>query len=117
MKSSHPNYPTRKRSLEGPPITHKRGGIEHADKLGTDIAVRSAVPLPVAEYDKWLGSGNAWSEFQKSPHRTEKTGYRLRRIVIMRREGATWKDCGEAVGVTGDTAKQWVEFLPMDLAI
>lgn len=100
-------------SLYGPPVTRKSGGVIYADKFGTDLQMRSATPPPVAEYDAWLQSRN----YAPSPwtHRVHPTGAKLRRIVIMRRDGCNWSECGEAVGVTGGTAKNWVEFLPMHM--
>ena len=120
MSARHDRYvPTQpgpaKGSLYGKPATRKYGGIEHADKFGTDLAIRSAVPPPVAEYDAYLVGRNV--RFRLTNHGTQKTGYRLRRIVVMRRAGASWKECGEATGISGSTAKEWVEFLPLELAI
>lgn len=99
-------------SLYGPPVTRKSGGIIHADKFGTDLQMRSATPPPVAEYDDWLRSGN-----NRLHGNSPCTGAKLRRIVIMRRDGCNWSECGEAVGVTGGTAKNWVEFLPMHMGV
>lgn len=105
----------RRNTLYGPAITNKSGGIEIADKFGTDLIMRSSMPPPVEEYDAYLKSRNAKAKMMH--HATQKTGYRLRRIVIMRRQGSTWKECGEAVGVSGNSAKEWVEFLPYELAV
>jgi hypothetical protein len=111
-----PTQPGQPRSsLYGAPQTRKAGGIIHADKFGTDLQMRSAVPPPVAEYDEYLRRRNL--RFRSPNHGTQISGFRLRRIVVMRREGMTWKECGEAVGVSGRTAKSWVEFLPMALAV
>jgi len=101
------------KSLYGDPETGKAGTIKHADSFGTDLAMRSATPPPIAEYDEWLKARNV--RFCMTNHGTQKTGYRLRRIVVMRRAGASWKECGEAAGVSGSTAKEWVEMLPLGL--
>lgn len=66
---------------------------------------------PVADYDAWLWSRNRFRREGRC------TGAKIRRIVIMRRQGSTWKECGEAVGITGGCAKEWVEFLPFDLSV
>ena len=102
-------------SLYGNAETRKGGGIEHADKFGTNVAIRSATPPPVELYDKYLRSRNV--RFQSTNHRTQKSGFRLRRIVIMRRAGSTWKECGDAVGISAASARDWVEFLPLELAV
>jgi len=39
----------------------------------------------------------------------------LRRIVVMRRAGATWKECGDATGITASAAREWVKMLPLGL--
>jgi hypothetical protein len=93
-------------------VTRKSGGIIHADTFGTDLQMRSATPPPVADYDEWLRSGN------NTLHGNSRcTGAKLRRIVIMRRDGCTWRECGEAVGVSATTAWKWVEFLPMRMGV
>ena len=106
---------TRRGSLYGSATIKKYGGIEHTDKFGTDLAMRSATPPPIVEYDAYLKSRNI--RFVSHNHKTQKTGYRLRRIVVMRRNGSSWKECGEAVGVSASLAKEWVEFLPLELAV
>ena len=82
---------------------------------GSQIAMRAKTVAPVAEYDEWLKNGNY--RWNTGPHLKVKNGAKLRRIVIMRRQGSSWKECGDAVGVTGSAAKDWVEFLPLHLAI
>ena len=102
-------------SLYGPANTRKGGGIEHADKFGTNLCMRSNQPPPVAEYDAYLKSRNV--RFCATNHGTQKTGFRLRRIVVMRRNGSSWKECGDAVGISSTAARDWVEFLPMGLGV
>lgn len=103
-------------SLYGAPVTANYGGITHRDKFGTDIAMRSAAPPPVSAYDEYLARAT-----NRKPlihiNQVVQTGFRLRRIVVMRRQGATWKECGAAVGVSGPVAKSWVEFLPIELGV
>ena len=82
---------------------------------GSRIAIRAKTVPPVPEYDEWLKNGNY--RWNTGPHLKVKNGAKLRRIVIMRRQGSSWKECGEAVGVAGNAAKSWVEFLPLHLAI
>lgn len=103
-------------SLYGAPVTAKYGSITHSDKFGTDIAMRSAAPPPVSAYDEYLAR-----ETIRKPlihiNQVVKTGFRLRRVVVMRRQGATWKECGAAVGVSGSVARSWVESLPTELGV
>ncbi len=103
-----------KPNFYGPANTRSYGTITHADDFGTDLRLRSAAPPSVAEYDAWLRGRNVRAG--NSAHKTNQTGWRLRRIVIMRREGCTWKECGEAVGVKAGVARDWTEMLPRELA-
>ncbi len=70
---------------------------------------------PVEKYDDWLGSRNRY--VRHNPHRLNITGARIRRVVIMRRQGESWKDCSVAVGLSVFAIKAYTEFLPMDLQI
>ncbi len=111
-----PTQPGQDRAgLYGKSVTRNHGGIGYADKFGTDLTMRSSAPPPIAEYDAYLKASNV--RFRATNHSTQKTGYRLRRIVVMRRAGASWKECGEAVGISSQIAKEWVEFLPLELAV
>lgn len=110
------SYPLsgRRKSLYGAAVTSGHGGIEHSDKFGTDLKMKSATPPPVEEYDAYLRGRNV--RFSATSHTPQKTGFRLRRIVIMRRAGSTWGECGAAVGISNKAARAWVEFLPLELA-
>lgn len=77
---------------------------------GRNIAIQAKPIAPLADYEKWFRGGNCRLGGKINPAK-------IRRIVIMRRQGSSWKECGEAVGVSGPRAKDWVEFLPLDLAI
>lgn len=79
---------------------------------GSQIAMRAKTVPPVAEYDEWFHGRNRYFGGN-----SKCTAVKLRRIVIMRRQGSSWKECGDAVGVAGSAAKSWVEFLPLHLAI
>ena len=111
--------PIRKPNLYGAPITRSYGAVTHRDEFGTDLALRSKTPPPIAEYDEWLRrpQNRIRRHSASDMHAISATGFRLRRIVIMRRNGSTWKECGEAVGVTGNAASHWVMFLPPELAV
>ena len=92
-------------------VTGKRGTIVAVPHNGKNIAIQAKPIAPVADYEKWFRSRNRWYDGGKcSPAK-------VRRVVIMRRQGSTWKECGEAVGVSGSSARAWVEFLPFELAV
>jgi hypothetical protein len=102
--------------LYSPDAVRKAGRLQPAETFGTDMAIRPGTPPPVAEYDAWVARPSNQRPYQHCRNR-EQTGARIRRIVIMRRSGATWRECGEAVGVSGSTAKVWVEMLPPRLGV
>jgi len=107
--------PHRRSALYGEADTRKGGGIEHAGSFGTNIAIRSTAPPHAAEYDAYVISGNR--PLRRSLHFNNVTGTRLRRAVIMRREGSSWKECAESVGLSSATLRTWLEFLPLHLAV
>ena len=72
-----------------------------------DIHVRAKPVADLAYYELWASSGRN--------DRMRITPQQIRRAVIMRKQGETWADCGRAVGSTGGTLKQIVEFLPLHL--
>ena len=96
--------------IYSPAVTKSSGFIISAPHNGRNIAIQAKFIAPLADYEKWFWSGNCRLNGKSSPAK-------IRRIVIMRRQGSSWKECGEAVGVSGGRAKEWVEFLPLDLAI
>ena len=89
MKPIDPSHPIHERRgyLYGDATTRRAGGIEHASKFGTDLAMRSATPPPVAAYDEWLNRPTNRRHNNSSNNHAAKTGFRLRRIVIMRSGG------------------------------
>lgn len=94
-----------------PAVTNKVGSIVAVPHNGKNIAMQARPIAPVSAYEEWYWSRNRWYDGGKV------TPAKIRRVVIMRRQGSTWKECGEAVGVSGSRAKEWVEFLPFDLAV
>jgi hypothetical protein len=97
-----------------PASTAKYGGIINlrnaAPHNGKNIAIQAKPIAPLADYETWYRGRNRRCG-------SKCTAAKLRRIVIMRRQGSTWKECGDAVGVVGAAAKEWVEFLPFELSI
>ena len=98
----------------GSPVTKNYGSVTHIDRFGTDLICHNLPVPPVAEYDLYLRSSN--SRNYDPANLTGKTGQRLRRIVIMRREGYSWKECGEAIGIKEQNARGWAEMLPLELS-
>ena len=92
--------------------TAKYGKIISVPHNGKNIRIQAKPILPVSEYDAWMKNGN-----RRVNGNDRRTGAKLRRIVIMRRQGSTWIECGRAVGVSGDSAMKWVEFLPFHLSV
>jgi hypothetical protein len=76
----------------------------------------SAVPS-AEEYQAWLDRPTN----RRRPkfgimHQKEMTGVKLRRAAIMRRQGESWKDCANAVGLSsGNSIKVYFEFMPQHL--
>lgn len=96
--------------IYSPSATNKRGLIVSVPHNGQNIAIQAKPIAPVADYEKWFSSRNKGYGGKITPAK-------IRRIVIMRRQGSTWKECGEAVGVHSNYARALVEFLPFDLAV
>jgi hypothetical protein len=96
--------------------TAKHGTIISVHHNGRRLAVQAKPIAPVADYEAWL-RGRNYRQFSCPHNRRARDGAALRRIVIMRRQGSTWKECGEALGISGSAAKNWVEFLPFELSI
>jgi hypothetical protein len=102
------------RIYTSPYSTAKHGGIVSVPHEGRRIAIQAKPIAPVADYEKWLRNRN---RYNGGGGGSKCTGAKIRRIVIMRRQGSSWKECGEAVGVVGSAAKAWVEFLPFELSV
>lgn len=96
--------------IYSPAVTKSSGLIISAPHNGSRIAIQAKSIPPLADYEKWFRGGNCRLGGKSSPAK-------IRRIVIMRRQGSTWRECGVAVGATENTVKNWVEFLPLDLAV
>lgn len=76
----------------------------------------SAVPS-AEEYQAWLDrpSNRRRPKHLTHPYK-QMTGVKLRRAAIMRRQGETWKDCANAVGLTaGSSIQVYFEFMPQHL--
>jgi hypothetical protein len=97
-----------------PASTAKHGTIISVPHNGRRLAMQAKPIAPVADYEAWLQARN---RNRRTHSGNQSTGAKLRRVVIMRRQGSTWKECGAAVGVSGSCAQDWVEFLPFELSV
>lgn len=91
-------------------LRDQSGSSSHVYHVGPLVAMHSSAPPPVAMYEEWL-------ETQLSGTRPAIiTGTKLRRMVVMRRQGSTLAECGGAVGLSDARAKRWLDALPEGLA-
>ena len=74
-----------------------------------DMHIRPKTVAPLSEFEAYVRSRNQ----TRCAHPI--SAQSIRRAVIMRRQGETWKDCAAAVGHGPDALRKIVEFLPMDL--
>jgi hypothetical protein len=75
-----------------------------------------AVPS-AEEYQAWLDrpSNRRRSKHLSHPYK-QMTGVKLRRAAIMRRQGETWKDCANAIGLSSASSiSVYFEFIPQHL--
>lgn len=93
-------------------VTNSHGSIVGVSHIGKYIKIQAKKIESVQAYDDWLKKRNSFTR-----SKTKCTGAKLRRIVIMRRQGSTWKECADAVGTGASSVKKWVEFLPFELSI
>lgn len=84
----------------------------HAGHHGGLLRMHSATPPPVEEYERWL------SERLSNDRRARPkiTGAKLRRMVVMRRQGSEMAEIGRAVGLKGAGPRKWLAMLPPELA-
>lgn len=95
-----------------------KGNLMLAPHMGAFVACRSAAPPDVTAYDEWLkavqssdprGSARVGAKFSVS-------GAKLRRAVVMRRAGSTFRDIATALGCSTPAAKSWLDRLPERLS-
>ena len=73
-----------------------------------DPRIRAKKAASLSDFEMWFSG-------RRNRYNLKITAQQIRRAVIMRKQGETWKDCGLAVGSTGNTLKQIIEFLPLEL--
>jgi hypothetical protein len=74
-----------------------------------DPRIRAKPVAPLADFEAWLSNRN------RSRHTHYISAQAIRRAVIMRKQGESWKDCGLATGHKGAALKAIIEFLPLEL--
>ena len=89
--------------------THR---VLNAGHQGIYLKSHSAAPPAVDEYDAWFERQLAGTRGRQ----TKLTGTKLRRMVIMRRQGETYKDIAVVAGVSACVAHDWLTRLPEGLA-
>lgn len=84
----------------------------HAGHQGIYVKIHSSAPPPASEYEAWLS--DILSGERRA--RLKIDGAKLRRMVVMARQGATQKECGAAVGLSQKRAGEWLKKLPKGLS-
>jgi hypothetical protein len=87
------------------------GGGARTVHSGVFVAIHSAAPPPIVEYDAWLDLQLAKTRGKQ----TKWTGAKLRRAVIMRRNGCSPPEIGVAVGYSSREVSNWLAKLPEGL--
>ena len=88
--------------------TGRCGSFETTGHRGNLIAMRSATPPPLEQYQQWLQAN--------APRGAKVTAQKLRRAVIMLRQGSSHKEVATAVGMCSHIIIKWVRKLPEGMA-
>jgi hypothetical protein len=92
---------------------NQSGGNARGYHAGTLLACHSAAPPPVEEYDRWLEA--TLTDRQK--RHAQVTGTKLRRMVVMKRNGCSLTEIGRGCGgFNPKFASNWLAKLPPELA-
>lgn len=100
-------------SLRG--LRDQTGSASHIYHRGIYVTCHSTAPPSATEYQRWF-------ELHRSPDPRGRSriktldGAKLRRMVVMRRQGSSLVECGLAAGITGKAASEWLSRLPEGLA-
>jgi hypothetical protein len=88
--------------------------VPHTDcqRLGFELGFRQQTAAPAADYDAWLAS-----VFSDKGANRKVDGSKLRRAVIMRRNGCTIAEASRVVGICKSGLCQWLNALPPELAV
>lgn len=82
-----------------------------------DVHMMPTATPPAEEYETWLNrpSNRARRGSMHDPN-AGISGTKLRRVVIMRKQGESWADCARAIGLrNGANIKYYCEFMPEHL--
>jgi hypothetical protein len=82
-----------------------------------DVHMMPTATPPAEEYEAWLNrpSNRARRGSIHDPN-AGISGAKLRRVVIMRKQGETWAGCARAIGLrSGANIKYYCEFMPEHL--
>lgn len=109
--SARNDYYATHRAIRG--MKNSEGGNARLVHLGIGVAIHSKAPPPVEEYDAWVEGIICQAKANRLP---DITGTKLRRMVIVRRQGGSLKECGAAVGKSCSYAQKWLAKLPEGLA-
>lgn len=91
------------------------GSGAHIYHKGHYATIHSSAPPPIEEYERWLSERSAGFDPLKG-RRPPIAATKLRRMVVMRRQGSSLKECGDAVGLGFSQAKVWLDLLPEGLS-
>ena len=82
-----------------------------------DVHMMPTATPPAEEYEAWLNRPSNQSRPTRRDPDAGISGAKLRRVVIMRKQGETWADCARAIGSRGGggNIKYYCEFMPEHL--
>ncbi len=86
----------------------------HYYHIGPLVRAHSAAPPPVLEYDAWVAAHTVSPK--EGGRKIRLDGRTLRRVVVMRRNGCTFKEIGGSIGASANIARRWLAALPPELA-
>jgi hypothetical protein len=84
----------------------------NCQRFGFELGFRQQKAAPAADYDAWLAS-----VFGEKGTKRKIDGHKLRRAVIMRRNGHCVTEAGRIVGIGATCLGRWLAALPPELAV
>jgi hypothetical protein len=96
-------------------IKSDSGSGAHLYHMATFLHCQSKAPPPITAYEAWLSQYHA--EHNPSGRGVKNvTGSKLRRAVVMRRNGCGLSEVGSVIGMGSSALKRWLDMLPPELA-
>ena len=82
-----------------------------------DVHMTPTATPSAEEYEAWLNRPSNQRRGRRRDPDAGISGSKLRRVVIMRKQGETWADCARAIGFrgSGGNIKYYCEFMPEHL--